>query len=225
MSETVNDAAEATFQLREAVRSCDLARVHAAIAAGADVNASAPTSYTREEGVYRTSTPMLVMAAGIPDGVIAHALLDAGADPLASSTQGWNALHYAVLSGNTQLADRLRAAGVPEHAEIRDGLGKDAREAAKRLNDQHVRTCAGFYGYAGRRFGARVHQGVLQTMDWGPNGQPVWQDARPNEVFRDHNARDFVRYAPSTQAACATTSVDGNPAVAETKRRRASPSP
>lgn len=235
MSENMNEAARkrddgsaaaASRQLLVAVNARDLPGVRDAIAAGADVNARVIASRFREEGLRMISTPVLVEVAGDSDGAIAHALLDAGADALVFDDQGWNALHRAVVSMNTGLADRLRVAGVPEHAKIRDGMGMEAREAAKRLNDQHIRTCAGFYGYDGRRFGARVHQGALQTMDWGANGQPVWQNARPNEVFRDHNGRDFVRYAPTPpKVALATTRVDGDPAVAETKRRRTSPSP
>ncbi len=193
---TAADAATATQQLTDAVRLRLVNHARVAIAAGADVDARLRITSFREEGIFCASTPLVVFSAGFDNGALAELLLDAGANPMATDDRGWNALHRAEAIGNTALADRLRAVGVQAGAEIRDGLGADAKQAAKRLNDQHIRTSAGFYSDRGRRFGARVHGGALQVMDWDAAGRPVWEDARPNEIFRDHNGRDFLRFSP-----------------------------
>lgn len=61
------------------------------------------------------------------------------------------------------------------------------RSAVRTLNDQHVRTSAGFYGLGSRFFRARSVAGVLEVFDfetWTPVSQA---DAK----FHDHNGRDL----------------------------------
>ncbi len=64
-----------------------------------------------------------------------------------------------------------------------------ARQIAKRLNDHHNRTCAGFYGskIGGRFFQARTQAGKLQvTPDFGER----WITVEGEDVaFHDHNGR------------------------------------
>lgn len=68
-----------------------------------------------------------------------------------------------------------------------------ATRAARRLNDHHLRTCAGFYGSnaaagGGRYFGARVRAGKLEiTPDFGETWQIVEDLA--GAAFHDHNGR------------------------------------
>jgi hypothetical protein len=65
------------------------------------------------------------------------------------------------------------------------------RKIARVLQAQHDSTCAGFYTPAGRRFGARVRAGVLEFLNWGPDGKPVWT-AAPAGPVRDHNGRQLL---------------------------------
>ncbi len=64
-------------------------------------------------------------------------------------------------------------------------------KAAKRLNDHHMRTCAGFYGPGERYFQARVRNGILQvTPDFGR----IWRDVDLETIdlrshFHDHNGQ------------------------------------
>lgn len=62
------------------------------------------------------------------------------------------------------------------------------QRAARRLNDHHLKTCAGFYPSAGcsRAFGARVRDGVLQITPDFETWCPVDLDT---VTFRDHNGR------------------------------------
>ena len=68
-----------------------------------------------------------------------------------------------------------------------------ATRAARRLNDHHLRTCAGFYGSnaaagGGRCFGARVRAGMLEiTPDFGETWHIVEDLA--GAAFHDHNGR------------------------------------
>lgn len=72
-------------------------------------------------------------------------------------------------------------------------LAPSATRAARRLNDHHLRTCAGFYGSnaaagGGRYFGARVRAGKLEiTPDFGETWQIVEDLA--GAAFHDHNGR------------------------------------
>ncbi len=66
--------------------------------------------------------------------------------------------------------------------------GTTVRRAAKRLNEHHMKTCAGFYPSAvcSRAFGARVRAGVLEiTPDF-----ETWCAVDLATInFRDHNGR------------------------------------
>ena len=62
------------------------------------------------------------------------------------------------------------------------------RRAAKRLNDQHMKTAAGFYASTGGRFaGARVRSSQLEVLEVS-SGE--WKQADLTTTqFRDHNGR------------------------------------
>jgi hypothetical protein len=67
-------------------------------------------------------------------------------------------------------------------------------QIAKKLNDHHMRTCAGFYLTNGHRcFGARVKDGKLEVMYWLPgSGEEYWMplDLTTTKV-NDHNGREI----------------------------------
>ncbi|MGV8399247.1 hypothetical protein ACV33W_08485 [Pseudomonas aeruginosa] len=64
-------------------------------------------------------------------------------------------------------------------------------QAARRLNDQHERYGAGFYGdgkFGGRWFQARVVEGTtLQVKDWDH-----WACVPDGTAFHDHNGRNIL---------------------------------
>lgn len=72
-------------------------------------------------------------------------------------------------------------------------MSRKPAQVAKKLNDHHSRTCAGFYASnsaagAGRYFGARVKDGKLEiSNDFGG----TWQQVTDLDVaeFHDHNGR------------------------------------
>lgn len=62
---------------------------------------------------------------------------------------------------------------------------KQAKQAAKRLNAHHMKTCAGFYGSnGGRFFQARENNGALEVS---PDHGTTWTAAPA--AFHDHNGR------------------------------------
>jgi hypothetical protein len=65
---------------------------------------------------------------------------------------------------------------------------------ANKLNDHHMKTCAGFYLSNGHRcFGARVNAGKLEVMYWlVGSGEEYWMllDLETTKV-RDHNGREI----------------------------------
>lgn len=67
-----------------------------------------------------------------------------------------------------------------------------ARKIARKLNDHHMRTCAGFYAsgdidHLGRCFMARTVKGELQvSTDFGRTWHAIdWRTCK----FKDHNGR------------------------------------
>ena len=80
-----------------------------------------------------------------------------------------------------------------EQARHRPAPAPGATRAARRLNDHHLRTWAGFYASnaaagGGRYFGARVRAGKLEiTPDFGETWQTVEDLA--GAAFHDHNGR------------------------------------
>jgi len=64
------------------------------------------------------------------------------------------------------------------------------RRAAKRLNDHHTKTAAGFYASTGGRFaGARVRSSQLELLEVSSGS---WQSADlATTTFRDHNGRQI----------------------------------
>ena len=82
-----------------AARSGDLASARLLVAAGADVNDTAPDG-----------TSALVMASHSGHGALAAFLVDEGANPNADGS-GYTALHAAVLSGDVELVQHLVAHG------------------------------------------------------------------------------------------------------------------
>lgn len=66
---------------------------------------------------------------------------------------------------------------------------KDKAKAVRRLNEQHHRYAAGFYGSAigGRYFRARVRGGVFEVYDFD-NWIPVPDD---KIEFHDHNGHNI----------------------------------
>ena len=69
-----------------------------------------------------------------------------------------------------------------------------AQKNAQKLNDHHMKTCAGFYLSNGHRcFGARVTDGKLEVMYWlVGTGEEHWMllDLETTKV-RDHNGREI----------------------------------
>ncbi len=62
-------------------------------------------------------------------------------------------------------------------------------QTVRRLNEQHMKYSAGFYGDdGGRYFKARAHKGTLQVS---PDFGRTWTDAT-NLQFHDHNGRSFI---------------------------------
>jgi hypothetical protein len=67
------------------------------------------------------------------------------------------------------------------------------KRAAKRLNDHHMKKCAGFYGSneatgRGRYFSARVRAGKLEiSPDFGETWRTI--EDLDGAAFHDHNGR------------------------------------
>ncbi len=92
-----------------AARQGDVDSATLLLAAGADVNDTAPMG-----------TSALVVAAHSGHGVLARLLLDKGADPNAAEA-GYTALHAAVLRGDLRLVEALVAHGAGPNASLTRG--------------------------------------------------------------------------------------------------------
>ena len=67
----------------------------------------------------------------------------------------------------------------------------EIKKAAKLLNDQHIKTAAGFYGLSGGRyFAAKVINGGLFVS---PDHGKTWTD-QEKRGFRDHNGRALITF-------------------------------
>lgn len=86
---------------------------------------------------------------------------------------------------NTPNLSRLR--GTPAQSPIAWTDAGLLRRAVRRLNDQHVRTMAGFYGLGSRFFRARAVKGVLEVYDFDTWTAVPFESAK----FHDHNGQDI----------------------------------
>lgn len=126
--------------------------------------------------------------------VPAHAQCAGRRSPLQSVNGG----RSPVLRSARQDGSRACRGGSKRDLQTQEGLGPMSKKPAtplsiaKRLNDHHMRTCAGFYASGaidslGRCFQARVRKGALEvTPDFGEHWHSIdWQSC----AFNDHNGR------------------------------------
>ena len=97
--------------LMTAARTGNADVVRALVAGGADVNAA----------VAETRSTALMWAVSEPHPEVIEVLLDAGADPAASTAKGFTPLMFAARNGDVEAARALIAAGVDVNAPSADG--------------------------------------------------------------------------------------------------------